>query len=44
MDATVQHLHALGVPLTSEVEDIGSVSFVQFEDPDGNPLMVCRRN
>lgn len=24
-------------------EDIGSVVFVQFEDPDGNPLMVCQR-
>lgn len=23
--------------------DIGSVFFVQFEDPDGNALMVCQR-
>ncbi|MFC4787254.1 VOC family protein [Nocardioides sp. MAHUQ-72] len=44
LDATVRHLRALDVPLTSDIEDIGSVSFVQFEDPDGNPLMVCRRN
>lgn len=40
--ATVAHLRKLGVRLTSDVEDIGSVSFVQFEDPDGNPLMVCQ--
>jgi predicted enzyme related to lactoylglutathione lyase len=44
MESTVQHLDALGAVITSDVEDIGSVSFVQFEDPDGNPLMVCRRN
>jgi catechol 2,3-dioxygenase-like lactoylglutathione lyase family enzyme len=43
MAATVRHLHALDVPLRSEVEDIGSVLFVQFEDPDGNRLMVCQR-
>ncbi|GAA5023522.1 hypothetical protein GCM10023258_14920 [Terrabacter aeriphilus] len=43
MVATVQHLRALGVTITSEVEDIGSVFFVQFEDPDGNALMVCQR-
>jgi predicted enzyme related to lactoylglutathione lyase len=44
MDATLAHLQRLGATVTSEVEDIGSVSFVQFEDPDGNALMVCRRN
>lgn len=43
MDATVQHLVDLDVTVTSDVEDIGSVAFVQFEDPDGNPLMVCQR-
>lgn len=43
MDATVQHLADLDVTVTSDVEDIGSVAFVQFEDPDGNPLMVCQR-
>src|SRR5690349_895486 len=41
--ATVDHLQALGVTITSDVEDIGSVYFVQFEDPDGNALMVCQR-
>lgn len=41
--ATVAHLRRLGVRITSDVEDIGSVFFVQFEDPDGNPLMVCQR-
>ncbi|GAB3765480.1 putative enzyme related to lactoylglutathione lyase [Nocardioides ginsengisegetis] len=43
MAATVGHLRRLGVRITSDVEDIGSVFFVQFEDPDGNPLMVCQR-
>ena len=33
---------ALGVRITSDVEDVGSVVFVQFEDPDGNALMVCQ--
>ena len=41
--ATLGHLKALDVPITSDVEDIGSVRFVQFEDPDGNALMVCER-
>jgi len=43
MAATVEHLLALDVTITSDVEDIGSVCFVQFEDPDGNALMVCQR-
>jgi predicted enzyme related to lactoylglutathione lyase len=33
-----------GVEVTSDVNDIGSVSFVTFNDPDGNPLMVCQQN
>ena len=43
MAATVDHLRELGVTITSDVEDIGSVHFVQFADPDGNLLMVCQR-
>lgn len=43
MAATVEHLQRLGVRITSSVADIGSVFFVQFEDPDGNALMVCQR-
>lgn len=43
MAATVEHLRELEVTITSPVEDIGSVMFVQFEDPDANPLMVCQR-
>lgn len=43
MAATVDHLRELDVSITSPVEDIGSVLFVQFEDPDGNVLMVCQR-
>lgn len=44
MAATLDHLHALGAEITSDVTDIGSVSFIRFHDPDGNPLMVCARN
>jgi predicted enzyme related to lactoylglutathione lyase len=44
MPATLNHLRALDVEVTSDVTDIGSVAFVTFRDPDGNPLMVCRRN
>jgi catechol 2,3-dioxygenase-like lactoylglutathione lyase family enzyme len=43
MAATVTFLEELGVTLDSAVEDIGSVRFLQFRDPDGNPLMVCQR-
>jgi catechol 2,3-dioxygenase-like lactoylglutathione lyase family enzyme len=43
MAATVGHLDRLGARITSDVEDIGSVHAVRFEDPDGNPLMVCQR-
>jgi catechol 2,3-dioxygenase-like lactoylglutathione lyase family enzyme len=43
MTATIEHLRRHEVTITSDVEDIGSVFFVQFEDPDGNPLMVCQR-
>ena len=43
MGATLEHLRALDVTITSAVEDIGSVFFVQFEDPDGNALMACQR-
>jgi catechol 2,3-dioxygenase-like lactoylglutathione lyase family enzyme len=44
IEATLRHLRSLDVTITSAVEDIGSVVFVQFEDPDGNPLMVCERS
>jgi predicted enzyme related to lactoylglutathione lyase len=44
MPATLAHLRALGAEITSDVTDIGSVSFIAFRDPDGNPLMACQRN
>ncbi|GAA4923048.1 putative enzyme related to lactoylglutathione lyase [Stackebrandtia albiflava] len=43
LGAVVAHLRELGADLVSDVVDIGSVAFVQFRDPDGNPLMVCAR-
>ena len=38
------HLDSLGVEVVGDVQDIGSVSFLQFRDPDGNLLRVCARN
>lgn len=32
------------VTVLGQVEDIGSVSFLTFKDPDNNLLMVCQRN
>lgn len=43
MVATVHHLRRLDAEITSDITDIGSVAFVTFRDPDGNPLMVCER-
>ncbi|GHO65977.1 hypothetical protein KSC_048690 [Ktedonobacter sp. SOSP1-52] len=42
--ATYTFLKEKGVELLSEIEDIGSVSFVAFKDPFGNVLMVCQDN
>jgi len=42
MQATVGHLHEIAADEVSEVEDIGSLSFVTFRDPDGNLLMVAQ--
>ena len=42
IDATVRHLHRVGADDVSEVQDIGSLSFVTFTDPDGNLLMVAQ--
>ena len=41
IEATLEHLHTLDADEVSEVEDIGSLSFVTFKDPDGNLLMVA---
>jgi hypothetical protein len=43
MGSTLRHLEDLDTRITSDVEDIGGVSFVQFEVPDGNLPMVCQR-
>jgi catechol 2,3-dioxygenase-like lactoylglutathione lyase family enzyme len=43
LDATVTHLQAMNAPEISPVEDIGSLRFVTFGDPDGNMLMAAER-
>lgn len=40
--AALSHLHEIGADEVSDVEDIGSLSFVTFKDPDGNLLMVAQ--
>ena len=42
--ATYEFLRERGIPIVHEPEDIGSVSILAFEDPDGNRLMTCERN
>jgi catechol 2,3-dioxygenase-like lactoylglutathione lyase family enzyme len=39
--STVDHLGAVGAASVSDVVDVGSLTFVTFEDPDGNLLMVA---
>lgn len=41
LNATREHVLQLGASDVTDVIDIGSVTFVQFCDPDGNRLMVC---
>ena len=41
--ASIEWLRDLDVEITGEPQDIGSVIFATFNDPDGNPLMVCQR-
>lgn len=42
--ATVTHLTQIGATDVSAVEDIGSLCFVTFRDPDGNLLMAAELN
>jgi predicted enzyme related to lactoylglutathione lyase len=40
MEAAVAWLREIGAEITSEPQDIGSLIFLTFRDPDGNPLMI----
>jgi catechol 2,3-dioxygenase-like lactoylglutathione lyase family enzyme len=42
--AVRDHLTSLGVEPSTDITDIGSVTLLQFRDPDGNLLMACQRN
>lgn len=44
LDATVAHLQEVGARDVSPVEDIGSLRFVTFRDPDSNLLMAAQRS
>ncbi len=42
--ASRDFLLANEVELVGTIQDIGSVCFLTFKDPDNNLLMVCQRN
>ena len=44
IEAAAGFLRDLGIEIVAGPEDVGSVSFVTFRDPDGNLLMFCQRN
>ena len=44
IQAAYAFLQENNVAIVGAVEDIGSVLFVIFKDPDGNLLMVCQPN
>ena len=44
LDSTLTHLAAVEARDVSPVEDIGSLRFVTFRDPDGNLLMAAQPN
>lgn len=44
LEATVVHLREVGARDVSPVEDIGSLRFVTFRDPDTNLLMAAQRS
>jgi len=44
VEAAHEFLQSRDIPIVMGPENIGSVTFVTFEDPDGNRLMVCQRN
>lgn len=44
LEAVRTHLDDLGVEVVGAIEDVGSVSFLQFRDLDGNLLMACAPN
>ncbi len=43
ISASLDWLRELNIEVTGGPEDIGSVVFATFKDPDGNALMVCQR-
>ena len=44
IEASREFLATLDVPVVIGPENVGSVTFLTVEDPDGNRLMVCREN
>ena len=44
IEATREFLAGIDAPIHMGPEDIGSVTFLTFEDPDGNRLMACEAN
>ncbi|WP_227353648.1 VOC family protein [Haladaptatus salinisoli] len=44
VEATHEFLEERDIPVVMGPENVGSVTFVTFEDPDGNRLMACQEN
>ena len=44
IQAADQFLKQNDVEIVSQIEDIGSVPFLIFKDPDNNLLVVCQPN
>jgi predicted enzyme related to lactoylglutathione lyase len=44
MEQARAHLIAQNVEIVRDIENIGSVSTLTLRDPDGNLIMLCRRN
>jgi predicted enzyme related to lactoylglutathione lyase len=44
IQAAHDFLRAIEIQIVGQIENIGSVSFLMFKDPDNNLLMVCQRN
>ncbi|WP_266078490.1 VOC family protein [Haladaptatus caseinilyticus] len=44
VEVTDDFLRERGISVVMGPENVGSVTFVTFEDPDGNRLMACQAN
>ncbi|WP_328136541.1 VOC family protein [Peribacillus frigoritolerans] len=41
MDEAYQFIKSNNIAIVKEIERIGSFAYFNFQDPDGNVLMIC---